>query len=107
MIMTLASLLMLMSCGSGDKMPATRTNPLDLVTGEAGPSGGAGGGGGGGTGACVVESMVCYQGMDSPTCDMYASLGATINFVAGGSCAALGFPTCSPPIGGISQCTNF
>lgn len=108
-MIALASLLMVLSCGSGDEMAVPGSSPLDIITGSTGSGlgGGPGGGpgGGGATGACVVDNMVCYQGMDRSTCDWYASVGATTNFVAGGSCNSLGYPICTPPIAGVEQCT--
>ena len=109
-ILTLASLLLIVSCGSDKGGAAPRINPIDVVTGNnSTPGSGSNntlGGGGGGTGACVVtvtgSGAVCYSGIDQTACNNLAGAG-TINFSAGQSCQALGYTNCQT-IGGVSLC---
>ena len=94
-------LLMAAGCGSGDKLSTSRTTIDDIVsdgTGTFETGGTGGGGGGGGTGACVVNNVGCYQGIDQTTCG-YMS-GA---FHSGQTCATYGFANCSI-YGGYTIC---
>ena len=87
-IITLASLLMLLGCGTGDKGAVSRFTPSDIVSSGSETAGG-GTGGGGATGACVITGG-CYQGIDQTTCG-YIS-GA---FHVGQACATYGYSSCS------------
>ncbi len=101
-LITLTLLLLALGCGTGDKMTAPRTTIDDIVssgtgTNDAG-SGGGGGGGGGGTGACIVNSWGCYEGVDEATCGYMSGV-----FHGGQTCATYGFTNCSI-YGGYTIC---
>ena len=92
-IITLASLLLVLGCGSGDKGAVSRINVAgEIISGGTDTAdGGTGGGSGGGaaTGACVITGA-CYQGIDQTTCSFMS--GA---FHAGQTCAAYGYTACN------------
>ncbi len=107
-ILTLASLLFVVSCGSDKGGQAPRINPIDTVTGNnSTPGSGSNNtlGGGGVTGACVVTisgTAACYGGIDQTACNAMAGAG-TVNFTAGQSCQTLGYTNCQT-IGGVYVC---
>ena len=103
-ILTLASLLLVVSCGSDNGGAAPRVNPIDMVTTGSTNVNTSGtstlGGGGGGTGSCVVSVsgavLGCYGGIDQSTCNAFAAGGGTVNFTAGQTCQNLGYLSCQP-----------
>jgi len=95
-IITFASLLVVLGCGTGDKGTVSRLGASDVI--DAGTDT-TDGGGGGATGACIIlvsGSGVCYQGqsIDRPLCSSQQG-----TFHAGQTCAAYGYTNCSTTSG--------
>lgn len=93
---TLASLLMVLGCGSGDKGATPRLDVAELLS--AGTDTTGGGTGGGATGACVVTGFYCVEGIDQTTCSSFSGV-----FNVGQTCAANGYTSCSIA-GGYTVC---
>ena len=95
-MIALASLLVVLGCGTGDKGTVPRLGASDVIDASTDTTGGGSGTGGGTTtGACVVlvsGSGVCYQGqsIDQPLCSSQHG-----TFHAGQTCAAYGYTNCS------------
>lgn len=93
MLLLIASVLMVLSCGSGDQATGERTNPIDLVSG-----GGGSGPGGGPTGTCEFfwGAQACIGGYNQAVCSSIAQqFGNPATFTPNKTCQHLGYSFCS------------